>query len=295
MKPFLMLAALWACGGVALAEPSEFNYGLHLFQAGDYYRSITELDRARYFSPKSKDAEGALWLIAAAYMKGERWDLALQYYQEYLASYPEASHALQARFFMAEAAFQSKKQDLAKRTFEGLLQRPGLDELSSETRLRLAGLAVMDSRWQDASAQFEEVRKLEPSLTEELDQLQQWTLEGMQFKPYSLSLACLSSALIPGSGQMECGYYGDGLATFTVVGGLAAWAINLFMKNQQAAGTVFLSLRGVFYLGNLQGAILAANRANRDRPKSIVKKILDALGEQTMPEPDLKPWINSKS
>lgn len=294
MKWALAWVVLWMLALSAWAGPSEFDYGVHLFGDGDYYRSISELQRIRYFNPKSKEAEGALWLIADAYLKGEKWDLAQQSYEDFISAYPTSPHAVEAGFFRAEAAYEARKLDEAKKAYVGLLENPGLGDLALTARLRLASLSLINGQWLDAASQFSEARKLDQGRLSELERWEKLSMQGQAIKPYSVSLAVLSSAVIPGSGQMECGYLSDGLSTLVLVGGLAAWSAYFYATHQQLSGTVFCAVGGIFYLGNLQGAILAAKRANRDRPRAIIKQILDEVGDQAAPEPDLKPWIKSE-
>jgi tetratricopeptide (TPR) repeat protein len=276
------------------AAREDFDYGVELFEDGDYYRSITELERFRHFHPKLKESEGALWLVADAYFKGEKWDLAKENYDAFVKAYPASPHAVEAIFFGAEADYEARKLALAKQAYVGLLQNPGQGDLAMTARLRLASLSLIDGKWSEATTQFEEAGKLDPGRLDSYSRWESLSREGQQLRPYSATLATLSSAVIPGSGQMECGYWSDGISSLILVGGLAAWSAYFYATHQQLSGTVFASVGGVFYLGNLQGAFLAAKRANRDRPRALIKQILDEVGSQAAPSPDLQPWIKTQ-
>ena len=291
MKCLMGLLVLWTLGSQALAGPTEFDYGVHLFETGDYYRSITELERVRFFSPQSKESEGALWLIADAYLKGEKWDLAAQSYNDFLETYPTSPHAVEAGFFRAEAIYEARKLEEAKEAYIGLLKNPALGDLAAVAHLRLASLSLVNEEWQDAALQFSEAGKLEQGRLGELEDWEKLCRQGQALQANSMSLALLSSALIPGSGEMESGYVSDGVSSFILVGGLLAWSAYFYATHQQLSGTVFGVVGGVFYLGNLQGTVLAVQRANRDRPRALIKKILDDLAQQAVPDPNLEPWI----
>jgi tetratricopeptide (TPR) repeat protein len=291
MKAWISAFVLGFLACRAMAAPSAFDYGLKLFEEGDYYRSITELDRFRFFSPKDKNSEAALWLIADAYFRGEKWDLAQKSYEDFLEAYPSSPRAIEASFFRAESAYEARNLGLARDAYLKLLGQSSPPALALSARLRLASLSLIDGKWLEAKSRFEDAAKEDP---QRLDSYQRWeklTNEGMALRPYSVSLAVLSSAVIPGSGQMECGYWSDGLSALTLVGGLAAWSAYFYATHQQLSGTVFGVVGGVFYLGNLQGAVLAAKRGNRERPRTLIKEILEEIGSRPSPSPSLEPWV----
>jgi hypothetical protein len=287
---FAGLMGFLACR--AMAASTEFDYGVKLFEDGDYYRSVTELERFRYFNPKAKESEGALWLIADAYLHGEKWGLAQQAYEDYLEAYPSSPKTAEAGFFRAEAAYEARKLGLASEGYQGLLQQQDSGPLALTARLRLASLSLIDGKWSEASNQLSQAARLDPSPTGGYQRWITLSNQGQALRPYSAPLAVLSSAVIPGSGQMECGYWSDGLSSLALVGGLAAWTAYFYAVHQQFSGTVFCVVGGVFYLGNLQGAVLAARRANRDRPRALIKQILDEIGSHAAPNPGLEPWIH---
>lgn len=272
--------------GGTFAASRDFSFGLHLFEEGDYYRAITEFERYRFFEPGSKNAEGALWLVAAAYLKGEKWDLALKNFSEYRSKYPASSRAKAADFFAAESLYEARKLDMSRSAYAGLLE----GEFALNSRLRLASLSLIEGQWESAAVQFSEARKL-PGAFPELDRWEQLSRQGQMLRPKSPGLALLYSAVIPGSGQMASGYVQDGLSSLAMVGGFAAWAAFFFYNQQNTPGIIFSTAGGIFYLANLHGAVLAAQRSNRERPRALIKQILDEVGEKGSPEPDLKPWI----
>jgi hypothetical protein len=284
----LLLLALAAPAGAA---PRDFEYGLHLFEEGDYYRAVTELERFRYFEPKSREAEAALWLVATSYFKGAKWEQAGQRYAEFAGSYPRSPRAWQAGFYAAESLFESRKLPEARQAFEALL--PGAEpKFLLPTQLRLASLHLIEGRWDDAAARFAEAKKAPQGRLEQLERWERLSLEGKAFQSKSPALSFALSALLPGAGQAYSGYWGDGFSSLLMVGGFAAWSAFFYGSNQHSAGALFACAGGVFYLSNLHGALLAAKRANKETPRARMKLILDEMSATASPEPE--PWTTSK-
>ena len=286
-KLALLLLAVAAGLGAATKD---FEYGVHLFRDGDYYRAITELERFRYFEPKAKESEAALWLVAAAYLKGEKWEQAAKNYDDFALAYPQSRRLGGALFFKAESLYESRKLAAAREAFAAVHD----PQFGATPQLRLASMDLIEGHWDQAAKQFDGAKKIEPARLSDLQRWESLSLQGQAMKPFSPALAFLSSAIIPGSGQMEAGYLSDGLSSLLAVGGFAAWAAYFFSNQQATQGAIFGVAGGIFYLANLHGAVIAAQRANRNRPRALIKQILDEVGGRAAPEPDLNDWVEPK-
>jgi TM2 domain-containing membrane protein YozV len=288
MKKLLLLCAL-ALACAAAAEPKDYSYGLHLFEEGDYYRAVTELERFRFFEPKAKEAEAALWLVASSYFKGAKWEQAGQRYAEFAQSYPKSPKARQAAFYAAESLFEARKLPEARQAFEALLPAAEPAYLLP-LQLRLASLHLIVGRWSEAAEQFAQAKKAPEGRLEQLERWERLSLEGKSFQPKSQPLAFALSTIIPGAGQMYSGYVGDGFSSLLMVGGFAAWSAFFYSGKQDTPGTLFACAAGVFYLSNLHGALVSAKRANKELPRARMKLILDEMSGTASPDPDPRPW-----
>jgi TM2 domain-containing membrane protein YozV len=81
--------------------------------------------------------------------------------------------------------------------------------------------------------------------------------------PYkSPALAGILSAIIPGSGKMYVGEWGDGLTALAVTGLLAFLAYDNFHADHTTRAWIFTGLGAFFYAGNIYGSIASAQIFN---------------------------------
>jgi len=81
--------------------------------------------------------------------------------------------------------------------------------------------------------------------------------------PYkSPALAGFFSAVIPGSGKMYVGEWGDGITALLVTGLLAFLAYDNFKANHNTRAWIFTGLGSFFYAGNIYGSIASAQIFN---------------------------------
>lgn len=81
--------------------------------------------------------------------------------------------------------------------------------------------------------------------------------------PYkSSALAGILSAIIPGSGKMYVGEWGDGITALLVTGLLAFLAYDNFRANHDTRAWIFTGLGAFFYGGNIYGSVVSAQIFN---------------------------------
>jgi len=296
MKKLLMILVIVLgarhASPLAAASNRDFEFGLSLFEKGDYYRAITELERFRFFEPKAAESERALRLIGAAYLKGEKWALAAEQFTQYLELYPRSRWARQALYFKGEALYEAREISAARDALSQVRDDGKTDELSRRSAaLRLASLDLAAGQYRQAAEQFGQLSagQKDAALAQRLAAWQQQALAIESMPKLSPSLLLASSALIPGSGQAWAGYRKDGFSAFLLTAAFAGWSIYYFSQNQQTAGWVFAVPATVFYFGNLQGAYLAGKRANRERPRQALRQIYEGIQGLPLPEVETGP------
>jgi len=86
----------------------------------------------------------------------------------------------------------------------------------------------------------------------------------MKTKPLykSPALAGVMSAVIPGSGKMYVGEWGDGITAFLATGLLAFLAYDNFRADHTTRAWIFTGLGTFFYAGNIYGSIASAQIFN---------------------------------
>lgn len=102
-----------------------------------------------------------------------------------------------------------------------------------------------------------------------------------QSLPHRSPLWCgISSALLPGSGQMFCGHYTDGIIAFGVNGALA-WLFVESLREDNKTTSVLLGWLGLsFYGGNIYGGSRAAETYNSARRRELLEEVSGILEDQ---------------
>jgi TM2 domain-containing membrane protein YozV len=105
--------------------------------------------------------------------------------------------------------------------------------------------------------------------------------------PYrSPALAAVMSAIIPGSGKIYTGQYGDGITAFLVTGVLTYLSWVNFDAHHQFRGWLFSGLAAMFYGGNIYGSAASAQLFNAGVKISLDNELKAYLDDHNyfMPE-----------
>ncbi len=104
--------------------------------------------------------------------------------------------------------------------------------------------------------------------------------EGQSLSRRSPLLCGISSALLPGSGQMICGHYTDGIIALGVNGALA-WLFYESLHEGNTTTSVLLGWLGLsFYGGNIYGGSRAAVTYNSARRRELLDEVTGILEDQ---------------
>ena len=102
-----------------------------------------------------------------------------------------------------------------------------------------------------------------------------------QYLPHRSPLWCgISSAILPGSGQMICGHYTDGIIALGVNGALA-WLFVESLNEGNTTTSVLLGWLGLsFYGGNIYGGSRAAVTYNSARRRELLDEVTGILEDE---------------
>ncbi len=104
--------------------------------------------------------------------------------------------------------------------------------------------------------------------------------EGQSLSHRSPLWCGVSSALLPGSGQMICGHYTDGIIALGVNGALA-WLFYESLNEGNTTTSVMLGWLGLsFYGGNIYGGSRAAVTYNSARRRELLDEVTGILEDQ---------------
>ena len=142
--------------------------------------------------------------------------------------------------------------------------------------------SLMNARmgnWEDSAEELRKLSSTGGSFSDISFSLAEKVAEG-QYLPYRSPLWCgISSALLPGSGQMFCGHYTDGIIALGMNGALA-WLFYESLQEDNTTTSILLGWLSVsFYGGNIYGGSRAAVTYNSARRRELLEEIAGILNK----------------
>lgn len=269
----LLLAARGLCGApeTAIAEaPKLRTFADELFEAGEYFRAATEYRRLlSYFSPSGKERDELFFRVAQCSFRAERFDEAARLFAG-LAAEAE-SPRLRDDCFLLLAASRMRLHDYAGSLEVADAARTAASSAAHRSRFAyIAGLSLLHlDRPRDAGAVFASIPGADP-LGPSSRRMEKTARRAEKLPRFSPLATGFLSTLVPGLGQMACGYFWDGLAALTVTGASLAIGMAGRQRDNDSLAAAGFTLFGVWHAGNIYGGANAARRANRQARERLL-------------------------
>ncbi len=248
----------------------------HLYQQGDYVRSIKEYERYMFSCPNNPDE--ALYKIGICYRYADDIDKAIDAFQRIVKENPNSNLKFSANFQIGYSYFISGQYKNSQDYTFGLLK----DELTSDQLKKLHILLALNylgqRKWQLAN-NILNISPSGPSNDQNIDRimsdLRRLSSEGITRKHKSRFWASFMSAIIPGAGKIYCGQYGNGLFSFMTVSSVGFIAYSGFKRDgiKSVRGWIFGSLFPIFYFGNIYGSGISALAYNDCIESKIITRL----------------------
>jgi TM2 domain-containing membrane protein YozV len=287
----LTLAVLLCCAGPTAASDAPapppasadglFGFAVHLEEAGEHYRAITEYGRFGFHFPDDRRAPEARYRTGRCLVAGEKWDAAEQAFRDAAADPRDPAIALKAALALADSAYRRGRYGsvpaLAQRV---TLAAPGSPEAAQARRL--GELALVRVGQADAALRL----AAEGGDALERDVVADLAVDGAKGDAMSPALAGALSAVLPGSGQLYLGRPKDALVAFVLNGLFIYGAYESAQQDAWGLFAVCATLEVGWYAGNVYGAVSGAEKHNRkareDRLAPAERRLLISLA----PGPD---------
>lgn len=267
--------------GIMLTDEVQLKLGDGFAAEGDFYRAITEYKKLLILFPDSAKADTARFKVGMAYYKGEEYEAAEQAFASLGNISPESIHAASAAYQQGLCFAKLGKPDKAAQAFE--TARKLSTSRSDTLRQAVFGKVLAAFDQHDIS---EGQKTLELYLQKQPDNSgavqavgARSLLDQYQELPRKSPLvAGTLSAIIPGSGHIYAGHYGDGVTALLLNGlFIAGTVVAAQQENYPAAG--LLGLIGLpFYIGNIYGGANAAVKLNVGMTNELRSKLVLSLG-----------------
>ncbi|NVL90254.1 MAG: outer membrane protein assembly factor BamD [Desulfobacterales bacterium] len=259
----------YAGQGVLLDSGRQFRFAEHYFQKGEYYRAIGEYERLIYFFPKAKEVELAKYRIGLAYLKGERYQEAIQAFKLLTDEYQNSAYAIKSYFGISEAYVCLKHYDEALINLDNLMTIAPDQESKDEANYQCGWVYLEKGSWENAEICFDKIS----SQNREKYRLKQLSeeLEKKKLLKRKDPAAAGLLAVVPGAGHVYCERYKDALVSFLANGALIFAACEAFDHDQNVLGGIITFVEVGLYSGNIYSAVSSAHKYNRDEKNRFLR------------------------
>ena len=264
---------------VVVTETVQLGLADAFLAEGEYYRAITEYKKFLFLFPDSGKADYALFGVGTAYYRGEEYEPAARTFATVLEKYGKGAHAAPSAFFGGVSLWKLGSFDRAEAAFERVavlnpaseyapLSLIGKSLLSYDAR-NVAGCRMELARFLDSYPQDTRAERVRQTIT---------LLDRDEVVPLkSPAVAGVMSAVVPGSGYMYAGRYGDGVVALIVNGLFIAGTVAAIHQENYAVAAIVGGIGLPFYVGNIYGSANAATKWNIGVRKELREKIAVSL------------------
>ncbi|MCD6346556.1 MAG: hypothetical protein J7L96_03960 [Bacteroidales bacterium] len=163
----------------------------------------------------------------------------------------------QSMFFCGWSSAYLKKYSEANHDLDFIKQTNNIEK--ELLRIQYSGIELLSSQTDSALSHLNQLANQHTIYSDQVETLKKYALETIDFKPKSMALAGLFSAVIPGSGKIYANEKGAGIASFLLLAGMGGMAAENIIKTGFTSwnSILFTSLFSVFYLGNVYGSIIS--------------------------------------
>ena len=272
----LLAIPLYAGQERVLDPESQFQFAEQYFEKGEYYRAIGEYERFIYFFPDSPGVELVEYKIGLSYLKGERYQQAIEVFERVIDEYQDTEYALKSYLGKSKAYVLLGRYDTALTSLNNLITIAPDQKIRDEAYYRKAWVYLEMGLWGRAGESFEEIsdqnRDRYPieNLTHEIH-----TKTPLKQKnPTAAGVL----AIVPGAGHLYCERPRDALISFLLNGAMIYAAYEAFDEDLEGLGVVLTFFELGFYAGNIYSAVSSAHKYNRDAKERFLNQLRGRTG-----------------
>ena len=275
---FLVLLPISASAvdeSIVLTGDVQMRFGAAFMAEGEYYRAITEYKKYLILFPDGRQSDSALFQTGRAYYLGLEYDSAAKAFAELRSRFPASPHAVEAAYLEGVCNARLNRLDKAAAAFEVAAVSKTAAAVQPKARL---GRSLVEFDRDNLEGTSNELQRflvdfpVDPRAGNVQTALSLLPQDGQLPRKSPLAAGILA-AIVPGSGHMYAGHYGDG-ATALLLNGLFITGTVVAIRQENYAVAGIVGVIGLpFYVGNIYGAANAATKWNL----SVRKDLRDRL------------------
>jgi TM2 domain-containing membrane protein YozV len=246
------------------------NFADYLFNSHDFERACAEYKRLYFLSTDKRIKKYAQLMMGESYLANKEFKNALLTFSNLDDSgFIDLKRYNQARIYLELGEYQTARQTLF------LIKDTNLLRL---TQILIGWSYFREKNFASGAMTFN-------SLTDDslLNNLIYFT--GQNLSKRSRLISTTLSTILPGLGQIYSGRLGDGLYSLLTIATTTTITLYYWQNDQSKVKfSIFAFLTGLFWLGNIYGANIAARDFNEYQQNNYLAKI-----EEILNRIDLKP------
>jgi TM2 domain-containing membrane protein YozV len=269
----VMIVLLIFCSVFAVPETPDYYspdsvllFADHLFRQQDYLRAAYEYERYGFLQTGNDPAAREILLRAGkAFQCAGEYDRSLDLFAVLLET-AESNRIRELAIYETGLTYFRMARYQESLLF---LQDQPLESLLPEAGLLVGADLMMLGQWRLAEETFD---LYEVPTTEVLRNIAR---EGSTMRRKSPLAAALLSAVVPGSGKIYAGEYGDGIHSLIFIGLIGTLSVLSFRAEgmDSIRGWIYASVGGVLHIGNIYGSTVSARRYNRLREEALFQEV----------------------
>ena len=264
---------------IVLTEEVQLKLADAFMAEGEYYRAVTEYKKFMILFTGSKKMDYALYRIGLAYYRGDEYEQAARAFASIGTGYGGSSYVPAALYQEGVSYWRLDRPAKAAAAFDKAVAAAPASEYA---RLALLGKSLAEFDLNNIPACRQELERFIESYPEDAktDKVRKTIalLDRHRELPQKSPLVAGGmSALIPGSGHIYAGHYGDGITAFFLNGLFIAGTVAAVRQENYAVAGVVGVIGLPFYIGNIYGAANAAKKYTIGVKKDLRGKMAISL------------------
>jgi outer membrane protein assembly factor BamD (BamD/ComL family)/TM2 domain-containing membrane protein YozV len=265
--------------GVYISQDVQLRLGDAFLAEGEFYRAITEYKKFRILFPDSERGDVALFRTGIACYLGEEYEAAAKTFCSLADTYPRSGYLGHALYYEGLSRWKKNDHAGAAGLFTKLVQEGPESPFAARALVARSLLELDRGDTARAAGDLELFLATFPGHPEmpRVEEALALVREYENLPQKSELLAAVLSAILPGSGYVYAGRYGDGLSAFLLnalfIAGTVAAVNNELYATSALTGGVGLP----FYIGNIYGSANAVKKHNSGIKRELRAKIAAAL------------------
>jgi len=276
---FLQAALAAADEAIVLTGEVQMRLGDAFMAEGEYYRAVTEYKKYLILFPQGRQSDTALIQTGMAYYLGLEYDSAVQVFAAFRSRFPNSPLAARAAYHEGICNAKLNRLNKAGAAFETAATTETATDLAPLARL---GRSLLKLDQGDLAGTRNELNRFLADFPTDPRAAKAHTALSLlpqddELPRKSPLTAGILSAIIPGSGHMYAGHYGDGTTALLLNGLFIAGTVVAIQQENYAVAGVVGVIGLPFYIGNIYGAANAATKWNLGFRKELHDKLAVTL------------------